>query len=183
MKKPALFSVLLFFSVNLAICQENAIWKTPMHEVKFKSGESEEAILSVDPGLRFADLRQNERVFRLFYNNNNGILKNARIIDQDSKLEVARGRGSYFWGTARFEFIDGDVFKVKMKRNRNGYEVIGPYGPLFVVENYGIKPTKTLNEKDFLAQAFYVFREIKVTQKPPTEVIYFSSSTNLLNHK
>jgi hypothetical protein len=171
----------LFFSVNLAIGQENAIWKTPMHEVKFISGESEEAILSVDPGLRFADLRQNERVFRLFYDINNAIIKKTRIIGQDSKLMVAKGRGSFFWGTARFEFIGGDVFRVKLNRNRNGYEIIGPYGRLFVVENFGISPVKTLNEKDFLAQAFFVFDRIKTTQKPPTDIIIITSSINTLN--
>ena len=44
----------------------------------------------------------------MFYNNANGILKNARIVDQDSKLQVARGKGSYFWGNARFEFVGGE---------------------------------------------------------------------------
>lgn len=103
--------------------------------------------------------------------------KHARIVDQESKLQVARGRGSYFWGNGRFEFIDGDIFKVKIKRNKMGYEVIGPYGPLFIVENHGIKPVKTFNEKDFLAQAFYVFARIKSTQTPPTDVIYIPSNT------
>jgi hypothetical protein len=153
MKKSALFFSLVLI-IATAKAQENPTWQTPMHEVKFMSGESEEAVLSVDPGLRFADLRQNERVFRLFYDNNNGIIKKARIVDQHSKLMIAKGRGCYFWGTARFEFIGGDVFRVKLNRNRNGYEIIGPYGRLFVVENFGISPVKTLNEKDFLAQAF-----------------------------
>lgn len=128
-----------------------------MHEVKLTSGESEEAVLNIDPSFRFADLRQDDRVFRLFYDNNNAIIKRARIVDQHSNLMVARGRGSYFWGTARFEFIGGEVFKVKLDRNRNGYEIIGPNGPLFKVENFGISPVKTLNERDFLAQAFFLF--------------------------
>lgn len=181
MKKSALLIFLVIITLGTTTAQEKTTWQTPMHEVKFMPGESEEAVLSVDPGLRFADLRQNGRVFRLFYDNNNPVIKRARIVDQQSNLMVAKGRGSYFWGTARFEFIGGEVFRVKLNRNRNGYEIIGPYGRLFVVENFGISPVKTLNEKDFLAQAFYVFDRIKTTQKPPTDVIFITSSINTIN--
>lgn len=175
-----LFLILFLYLILLssAKAQESPTWQTPMHEVKFMANGSEEAIMRVDPSLHFADLSFGERTFRLLFRYDPGHIKHARIIDQDSKLQVARGKGSYFWGNARFEFVDGDVFKVKVKRNPTGYEVIGPYGPLFAIENHGIKPVKTLNEKDFLAQAFYVFARIKSTQKPPTEVIYITSSTN-----
>lgn len=183
MKRLALLSAFLLFSVYSAQCQENQTWQTPMHEVKLMANGSEEAIMKVDPSLRFADLFHEERTYRLLFLYDPGHIKHARIIDQDSKLQIARGRGSYFWGNARFEFVDGDIFKVKMKRTEAGYEVIGPYGALFAVENHGIKPVKTLNEKDFLAQAFYVFARIKSTQRPPTEVIYITSSTNNFNNK
>ena len=177
------FLVVTFFWIFTfaASAQEGPTWQTPMHEVKFISGESEDAVLSVDPGFKFADLRQNERLFRLFYDNNNAIIKRARIVDQHSNLMVAKGRGSYFWGTARFEFVGGEVIKVKLNRNRNGYEIIGPYGRLFVVENFGISPVKTLNERDFLAQAFYVFDRIKTTQRPPSDVVIITSSMNTIN--
>lgn len=181
MKKSSLLFLFTFFFIGWVNGQENTTWEMPMHEVKFISNDSEEAVLSIDPGLRFADLRQDDRVFRLFYDDNNAIIRRAKIIDQHSKLTVAKGRGSYFWGTARFEFIDGDIFRVKLNKNRNGYEVIGPYGRIFVVENFGISPVKTTNEKDFLAQAFYVFDRIKNTQKPPTEVIYISSTVMPVN--
>lgn len=180
MKKSALFFSFVLI-IATAKAQENPTWQTPMHEVKFIANGTEEAIMKVDPSLRFADLSLDERTFRLLFKYDPGHIKQARIIDQDSKLQVARGKGSYFWGNARFEFVDGDTFKVKMKRNSSGYEVIGPYGPLFAVENHGIKPVKTLNEKDFLAQAFYVFARIKSTQRPPTEVVYITSSINTLN--
>jgi hypothetical protein len=181
MKKSALLLSLVLILTGTAKAQENPTWQTPMHEVKLMANGSEEAIMKVDPSLRFADLSFEERTFRLLFNYDPGHIKHARIIDQDSKLQVVRGRGSYFWGNARFEFIDGDIFRLKMKRNSTGYEVLGPYGPLFAVENHGIKPVKTLNEKDFLAQAFFVFARIKSTQRPPTEVIYISSSTNAFN--
>lgn len=143
---------------------------------------SEEAIMKVDPGFNYADLSHEERNYRILTYGTNKI-KYARIIDQDSKLQIARGRGSYFWGNARFEFVDGDVFKLKMKRNRTGYEIIGPYGSLFVVENFGISPVKTLNDKDFLIQSLYVFDRIKSTQKPPVDVIYISTTAYNFNNK
>lgn len=180
-KSTLLFLISFFLFIGWVKGQETPTWEIPMHEVKFISGESEEAVLSIDPGLRFADLRQNDRVYRLFYDNDNAIIKRARIVDQQSNLMVAKGKGSYFWGTARFEFIGGDVFRVKLNKKRNGYEVLGPHGQIFVVENFGISPVKTYNEKDFLAQAFYVFDRIKYTQKPPTEVIFISSTTMPIN--
>lgn len=182
MKKSALLFSLILFVCGTAKAQEAQTWQTPMHEVKFIANGTEEALMKVDHGLNYADLSHNERMYRLLFIYGPGKIKHARIIDQDSKLQVARGKGSYFWGNARFEFIDGDIFKVKIKRNRTGYEVIGPYGPLFIVENYGIKPVKTLNEKDFLAQAFYVFARIKSTQTPPTDVIFISSNTLINNN-
>lgn len=181
MKKSALLFSLFLIVFGTVKAQETPTWQTPMHEVKFIANGTEEAIMKVDPGLNYADLSHNERIFRLLFVYSTGKIKHARIIDQDSKLQVARGKGSYFWGNARFEFIDGDIFKVKIKRNKTDYEVIGPYGPLFIVENHGIKPVKTLNEKDFLAQAFYVFARIKSTQTPPTDVIVITSSINTIN--
>jgi hypothetical protein len=180
MKKSALLFSLVLIMLGNVYGQENQTWQTPMHEVKFIDNGTEEAIMKVDPALNYADLSHNERMYRLLFIYGPGKIKHARIIDQDSKLQVARGKGSYFWGNARFEFIGGDVFRVKLNRNRNGYEIIGPYGPLFIVENFGISPVKTLNEKDFLMQAFYVFDRIKTTQTPPTDVIIITSSINTI---
>lgn len=182
MKKLALFSSLFLLLAVIAKAQEISGWTPPMHEVKFISGDSKDAIMSVDPGFQYADLKKEDRLFRLFFHNNNPVLKNARIVDQESKLVVARGRGSYFWGTARLEFIGGEDFQLKRKRYRNGYEIIGPYGPLFRVENFGISPVKTLNEIDFLAQAFFVFDQIKTTQKPTSDVIYYLAPATSFNN-
>lgn len=181
MKQAVLLFALFLIVAITATAQENQTWETPMQEVKFKSDGSEKAIMRVDPGFNYADLFHEERTYRILYIYDTGKIKHARIIDQDSKLQIARGKGSYFWGNARFEFVDGDVFKLKMKRNRTGYEVIGPYGPLFVVENFGISPVKTLNEKDFLAQAVFVFDRIKRTQKPPADVIFYSAPVTTFN--
>ena len=172
MQKPILFFLLFLMFSTIAKSQENPTWQTPMHEVKFMSNGSAEAILRVDPSLRYADLTRDQRTFRLLFIYDPGHIKHAKILDLNTNFQVARGRGSYFWGNARFEFADGEIFKVKIKRNKMGHEVIGPYGLLFAIENHGIKPVKTVNEKDFLIQAFYVFARIKSTQKPPTEIIF-----------
>lgn len=182
MKKSALLFSLTLVLAFIAKAQEKSSWTSPMHEVKFVSGDSDDALMSIDPGFQYADLQQENRHFRLFFHKDNAIIKNARIVDQQSKLVVAKGRGSYFWGSARFEFVDGEEFRVKRKRNPNGYEIIGPYGPLFTVENFGISPVNTLNEKDFLAQAFFVFEQIRTTQKPPSDVIYYFAPATTYNN-
>jgi hypothetical protein len=176
-----LFAIFSLLSIP-SRAQENPTWQTPMHEVKLMTNGSEEAIMKVDPGYNYADLSHEGRNYRILYIYSTGKVKHARIIDQDSKLQIARGKGSYFWGNARFEFIDGEVFKLKSKRTQTGYEIIGPYGPLFAVENFGIRPVKTLNEKDFLAQAVFVFDRIKSTQKPPADVIYISTAAYNFNN-
>jgi len=149
-----------------------------MYQVNFKSDTGEEAKMEIDKGYRYADLDYNGQTFHLFFNKNiNGINK-ARIVNSKTNLEIARGKGSYFWGNARFEFIDGETYKVIKKRNANGHEIIGPFGALFKVENHAISGVKPINEKDFLAQVFYVFERIKITQSSPSEVIIFYPSYN-----
>ncbi len=175
MKKLTLIPILIFLSLGLSNAQETKGWETPMQEVKFDSGNLEDATLKVDPGIRYADLFQPERKYRLYFNFNRGMLKQARIVDQETNLEIAKGRGSYFLGNGRIEFVGGETYKLKRKQNRNGYEIIGPYGTLFKVENQAIIPVKTLNEKDFLVQALFVFERIKKTQTPPTDVIIYSA--------
>lgn len=156
-------------------------WNPPMQKILFKAAENEEASMSVDRGYKFADLEYKGINYRIFFNRDQPSFKKARIVDQDSKLEIARGRGNINLGSGRFEFIDGEVLKLKMKNNPNGYEVIGPFGILFRVENHGISPVETLSEKDFLTQAFFVFDRIKSTQSPPSDdamIIYTTNSYN-----
>ena len=176
MKNSLLFIPLLFASFGMANAQNVGQWNTPMYEVSFKSDSGEEAKMEIDKGYRYADLDFDGRKFHLFFNHDDKRIKMARIMEPKTNLQVARGRGSYFWGNARFEFVDGEVYKVKKKNHANGYEIIGPYGTLFKVENHAITPVKPINEKDFLTQAFYVFERIKVTQSNPSDVMIFYSS-------
>ena len=181
MKK--LFTIIAFLIATGTFAQKKAEWNTPTYQVSFESDQGTNATMEIDQGYRYADLDYEGREFHLFFDRDTENLKKARIVDNKTKLEVARGRGSYFWGNARFEFVDGEVFKIKRNRNANGYEIIGPYGTIFKVENHAISAVTPFNEKDFVAQAFYVFERIKVTQSPPSDVVvlystYYPVSTN-----
>lgn len=179
--KQNLLILALFLAASTVLAQGVNSWTTPKHEVKFVTEDSNEVNMNIDPGFEYADLKSEDRIFRLFFHKNNPEIKNARIVDQQSKLMVARGKGNYFLGTARFEFVNGEIFRVKRIRNANGHEIIGPYGTLFKVENRGIAPVQTLNELDFLAQAFFVFEQIKKTQQPPSDVIYHTTYISSFN--
>ncbi|MDI1324718.1 MAG: hypothetical protein PSV36_18375 [Algoriphagus sp.] len=170
-----------FFIFGLANGQEKTGWNTPMQEIQFVSEANELATMSVDKGYRFADLEYKGKTYRIYFNRDQVSFKKARIVDQETKLELARGKGKYFSGTARFEFMDGEVLKLKKKNYPNGYEVIGPYGILFKVENHGISPVKTLNDKDFIAQAFFVFERIRITQSPPSDDVMVIYTSNYIN--
>jgi hypothetical protein len=172
--------VLIFFILSsLAVLgQSKPGWNTNLNEIKFLSESGAESQLDVDPGFRYAEFKSEGRVFRFFFNRNQQMVRNVRIIDEESKLQVARGRGSWFWGNARMEFIDGENLELKIRRNRNGYTIIGPYGPLFLVENQKIKSPQTYTEKDMLAQAFFVFDRVRTTREPINNIILITSSNS-----
>lgn len=177
MKNNLLTFTVLLMSFGITSAQ-NAEWKAPMHQVKFTSDSEEEVKMEIDKGYRYADLDFEGRKFHLFFNRDITNIKKARIVEPKTNLQIARGKGSYFWGNARFEFVDGEVYKLKRKNNANGYEIIGPFGTLFKVENHAIIPVETINEKDFLAQAFYVFYRIKETQSAPEDINMFFYNYN-----
>jgi len=175
MKNNLLIVTLFFIGFSMASAQSSAEWKAPMYQVSFASDSGEEAKMEIDKGYRYADLDFDGRKFQLFFNHDINKIKKARIVEPTSRLQIARGKGSYFWGNARFEFIDGEVYNVKKKHKANGYEIFGPFGTLFKVENHAISPVKPLNEKDFLTQAFYVFERIKITQSSPSDLMIIYS--------
>lgn len=171
------FAIAALFLASSAFAQTNPTWSTPVHQLKYGNEEGQLTSLKIDQGYRFADLKNESTDLRFFYNKDKQSIHNARIVDKKTNGDLARGKGSFFFGTARFEFKDGETIKLKRKRNANGYEIIGPYGVLFTVENQGISYAKTYGEKDFLLQAFYVFDRIKETQSPSEEYyqVYTSS--------
>ncbi|WP_026951165.1 hypothetical protein [Algoriphagus mannitolivorans] len=180
MKTRSLFLLIglliLSFQAN---SQSTASWEVPMIEVKYQAPRGETTFLKVDSGFRYADLAFDNRSFRLFYQHNRQSIKNIRMVDQNSKLQIARGRGGSFFGNSRVVFVDGTEVKLKRKNFANGYEITGPYGPLFLVENHAITPTKTYQESDFLTQAMFIFGRIQSTQKPPSDIIYFYNTATI----
>lgn len=177
-----IFSALIFMFLftSQAFSQTDSKWKVPLLEVAYE-GENE-VKMKIDPGFRFAELENGDKTYRLFFHKNRPVLPFARIVDQETGKEIARGRGSYFFGNARFEFSDGREVKIKKIRNPNGYEIIGPYGPLFVVENHAVSQSMTYQESDFLTQAHFLFSRIKETQSPPAEIIINSTTTRVRMH-
>ncbi|WP_297338137.1 hypothetical protein [Algoriphagus sp.] len=170
--KTILSTAVLLLSCYWVKAQSSSTWEIPMIEVNYQNPKGEEAKLKVDPGFRYAELESEEKNYRLFYHRNRPFIKDIRIVDQMSDLQVARGRGGFFFGNARIEFQDGSEIKLKRKKSANGYEITGTYGPVFLVKNHAFTPTKTYEESDFLAQAMFLFRRIQETQNPPTAVIY-----------
>lgn len=173
------FSYCLIFcvSVSFALAQSESGWSVPKNEIIFRNEQGEVAKMWVDQGLRYADVEYQGRTFRVFYHRNNNNFNKARIVDNDSQVEIARGRGGLN-GLGKFVFENGEEVKLIKKRSPNGYEIIGPYGTLFKVENHGISPAKTYQQSDFLAQAFFVFDRIKHTQTPPSEVLMIMVASN-----
>lgn len=164
--------ITLIIATLPAWAQTAASWEVPTIRVNYQEENGQRAVLEVDSGFRYADLNYQDRNYRLFYQHNRAMIKNIRIVDQDSKLQIARGRGGSFWGNSRVVFVDGTEIRIKRKNFANGYEVTGPNGPLFRIENHAYAPTKTNGESEFLTQAMFMFRRIQYTQKPDVNVIY-----------
>jgi hypothetical protein len=175
MKIPLSLFMLFFSAALLSYGQKGSGWDILKHEILFNDEHGEVAKMWMDPGLRYADISYDGRSYRVFYHNNISKFKRARIYDNESKIEIGRAKGN-LGGSGRFIFINGEQIHVKRKRYPNGYEIVGPYGPLFKVENHGVSSVKTYQETDFLVQAFFLFDRIKVTQTPPAEVIMLVTS-------
>jgi hypothetical protein len=168
--------VLLFFSlIVFSNAQTQDGWSIPKDEIVMKDDQGGTAKMWVDPGFDYADLSYQGRSFRVFYNRNNPKFKHARIVDNDSKMQIGKGKGGLFGGSGKFIFVNGDEINVRQKNDPNGYEIVSPNGILFKVENHGVSPVKTGTETEFLAQSFFLFRRIKATQTPTSQVIVVTS--------
>ncbi len=135
--------------------------------------------MKIDQGFQNANLDQDGKPIHIFFKRNQALIKHARIVNQDSGEQIARGKRGFFLNNARMEFADGTILKLRKKKNPNGYEIVGPYGTLFKVENFGIVSVTTFNQKDFLTQAFFMFNQIRTTQKPPTEILYLQNTATI----
>lgn len=179
MKKSTFLSLLLLGISTALFAQHSPGWTLPLHEVKYNDDKGKVASLGIDPGYQYADIMQEGQQIRFFYNRNHANISQARIVNQETNELIAEGKGSFFFGNARMMFADGSTAKLRKKKDPNGYEIIGPYGPVFKVENQGIVSVATLNRQDFLTQTFFVFDRIRATQQPPAEIIYVYSANTI----
>lgn len=179
MKSSLLFSILFIGFQAILFAQKSPSWSVPHYEVKYSDDKGEVASLKIDQGFQYADLDQDGKPIHIFFKRNQPLVKHARIVNQSSGEQIARGKGGFFLNNARMEFADGTIINLRKKRNPNGYEIIGPYGTLFKVENFGIVSVSTLTQKDFLTQAFFVFNQIRATQKPPIEILYLQNTATI----
>jgi hypothetical protein len=154
MKKSILLLLYIITTFVTVSEQTESDWNQKLNKVKFKSQTGEESVLGIDPVLCYANLEHNGRDFRLFYNRNNVRIKNIRIVDQKSGLEIAKGKGNVFWGNGRIEFIGGEMLYSKLKRNQNGYAIIGPCIELFKIEK---SVQSKLVEKKIFSTSFLCF--------------------------
>ncbi len=175
MKKSALTLFLILIGNIGLYAQIQTGWNTNQHEVKFVSESGEISLLEVDAGFKYAQFQIEDKKLHFFFNRDKQAVKHIRIIDEQTKLPYGRGRGSWFWGNARLEFENGEKLQLIKDQTRNGYSIIGPYGAVFLVENQKISATKTFNEKEEVAQAFFVFDRLRTTQKPLNEVLIHST--------
>jgi hypothetical protein len=175
MKHLFLLLAIIILANFHAIAQD---WQVPKHSVLFKNGDKLVGTMDIDPGFRFADLLFEGKSYRIFYHRNSSTFPRARIVDNVTQKIIARGKGMYFFNRGSFVF-DQEEVKLIQKRNPNGYTITGPNGTLFKVENHGVVPVKHFNDKDFLIQAFFLFERIRMTQKPPAEVVMIYTVSNL----
>jgi hypothetical protein len=94
MKSTVSFFLLFLIVVVFSNAQTQGAWSMPKQEIIFKNDQGEVAKMWVDPGFRYADIQFEGRSYRLFYNRNNPKFKQARISDNDSRLQIGKGRGS-----------------------------------------------------------------------------------------
>lgn len=180
MRKIILLSLLTLGCSVALLAQTAPKWTVPLHEVKYTDDQGKAASLKIDPGFQYADLKQDDVVVRFFFNKNRANISQARIVNQETNELIAEGKGSFSFGSAKMVFADGTVYKLQRKKNPNGYEIIGPHGSVFKVQNFGIEPVATLNEMDFLTQSFFVFDRVRATQQPPADInyVYYPTSLN-----
>jgi hypothetical protein len=89
-----------------------------LNKVKFVSLSGEESVLGIVPSFRFAHLQHQTQQLKMFYTRNIKKNKNIRIVDQKTSLELAKGKANCFLGNARIEFLDVEILKLEMDKNR-----------------------------------------------------------------
>jgi hypothetical protein len=180
MKRYFLIAFLLFISVNLASSQTQVAWDQPGIPVTISANGQVLGKLEIDRGFKFAHLSLGENRYKLIFPSRNP--NRTRIVDVATNQTVAEGRGVPFRNSGSLTFSDGEVYHLFVKRKRDGYDIIGPYGIIFSVTDGEIMPVKVLSDKEIMVQALYVFDRINTTQQVQPQVIYQPIVTSTATH-
>lgn len=179
MKKSILLIALLISSVISTNAQESS-WELPKINIPLVSEGEEIANLGVEKSLEYADLKVGSRSYRILLNNSS---KKCKIIDLESDRVLAEGKSLNSFQLANLTFTDGEVLNFEKKKKKEGYDIIGPSGLLFSVENRGVASVEVTNEKELIAQSIFVFKRLRDLYRQTPDVYnyytdYYSSLYN-----
>ncbi|WP_296704111.1 hypothetical protein [Algoriphagus sp.] len=165
------FLGIFFFTMGIGSgFAQTPTWEIPTFEVPLVSDGKSLANLEIDKSLEYADLILGSNSYRILLNNKN---KKCKIIDLGSDQLFAEGKGLNSYQSSVLAFTDGENFNFEKRKKKEGYEIIGPSGLLFSVENRGLAPVEVNNEKELIAQSIFVFKRIKDLNRQSPDVYNF----------
>lgn len=169
MKKITLLLSGILLTVGSVLAQTST-WQIPTIEVPLVSEGEAKANLEIEKSLEFADLHLGSKSYRILLNKSE---KKCKIIELGSDQVYAEGKSLNSFQSGNLIFTDGDEFIFEKKKKKEGYEIIGPSGLLFNVENRGLAPVEVKNEKELIAQSIFVFKRIKDLYRETPDVYNF----------
>lgn len=168
--KKTFLGISLFLMITASGFAQSPTWETPTIEVPLVSDGETLANLEIDKSLEYADLILGSKSYRILLNNSN---KKCKIIDLGSDRLFAEGKSLNSYQSANLAFTDGENFNFEKKKKKEGYDIIGPSGLLFSVENRGLAPVEVKNDKELIAQSIFVFKRIKDLNRQIPDVYNF----------
>ncbi|MEN2281110.1 hypothetical protein AAGF08_03160 [Algoriphagus sp. SE2] len=168
--KNSILGISLFILIIGSGFAQTSTWETPTFAVPLVSEDQSLANLEIDKSLEYADLILGSKSYRILLNNSN---KKCKIIDLESDQLFAEGNSLNSFQSGNLAFMDGEIFNFEKRKKKEGYEIIGPSGLLFNVENRGLAPLKVNSEKELIAQSVFVFKRIKDLNRQLPDVYNF----------
>lgn len=168
--KKSLVLIALLIGIVISSKAQQSNWELPKITIPLVSEGEEIANLGVEKSLEYADLKVGSKSYRILLNNSS---KKCKIIDLGSEELVAEGKSLNSYQLANLTFSDGEVFNFERRKKKEGYEIIGPSGLLFSVENRGVASVEVTNNKELIAQSIFVFKRLRDLYKQTPDVYNF----------
>ncbi|MBN3518558.1 hypothetical protein JYB62_00970 [Algoriphagus lutimaris] len=166
--KKSIFIIALLIGNFISSNAQQSNWELPKINIPLVTEGEEIANLGVEKSLEYADLNVGSKSYRILLNNSS---KKCKIIDLESDQVLAEGKSLNSFQLANLTFTDGEVFNFEKKKKKEGYDIIGPSGLLFSVENRGLASIEVNNEKELIAQSIFVFKRLRDLYRQ-TPVVY-----------